>query len=218
MRAKDPVCAPAQAVPARSRTQSGHTLIGRISRGAWPAHAVLPNKRSLIQVKSSRDKIGTMQDFQQGLRCVESGEGALERSEWEVTWSNSLCVDVPEMDEEHRQFIARVNELNQAILESEDKATVARAMELMLSEAAHHFAHEEELLARWAYPDAAAHTARHAAIMAQFERVMKEFADTDISFVWALKGLRIKQLLVEHLLKEDMKYRDFLRGRAGSPS
>ncbi len=40
---------------------------------------------------------------------------------------------------------------------------------------------------------------------------MKEFEQADVSFTWALKGLHIKQLLIDHLLKEDMKYRDFLR-------
>jgi hemerythrin len=139
----------------------------------------------------------------------------LEKSEWEIAWSDYLSVGVPEMDEEHRQFIARVNDLNKAIIESEDKATVEHMMDLMLMEATHHFWHEEELLAQWKYPDAAAHTATHAELTAEFGRVMKEFEQSDISFVWALKGLRLKQLLVEHLLKEDMKYRDFLRAQAG---
>ncbi len=141
----------------------------------------------------------------------------MEKSEWEIAWSDYLSVGVPEMDDEHRQFIARVNDLNKAIIESEDKATVERMMGLMLMEAAHHFWHEEELLARWKYPETAAHTAKHAELTAQFERVMKEFALSDISFVWAIKGLHLKQLLVEHLLKEDMKYRDFLRPQ-GAPS
>jgi len=137
----------------------------------------------------------------------------LEKSEWKIAWSDFLSVGVPEMDDEHRQFIARVNELNKAIIESEDKATIERMMDLMLMEAAHHFWHEQELLARWNYPETAAHIAKHAELTAQFERVMKQFAETDISFVWALKGLHVKQLLVEHLLKEDMKYRDFLRAQ-----
>ena len=137
----------------------------------------------------------------------------MEKSEWKIAWSDFLSVGVPEMDDEHRQFIARVNELNKAIIESEDKATIERMMDLMLMEAAHHFWHEQELLARWNYPETAAHIAKHAELTAQFERVMKEFAETDISFVWALKGLHVKQLLVEHLLKEDMKYRDFLRAQ-----
>ena len=142
----------------------------------------------------------------------------MEKSEWEIAWSDYLSVGVPEMDEEHRQFISRVNDLNKAIIESEDKATVERMMDLMLMEAAHHFWHEQELLARWKYPETAAHIAKHAALTAQFERVMKDFAETDISFVWALKGLHVKQLLIEHLLKEDVKYRDFLRAQTGQTS
>ena len=139
----------------------------------------------------------------------------MEKSEWEIAWSDYLRVGVPEMDEEHRQFISRVNDLNKAIVESEDKAKVERLMDVMLMEATHHFCHEEELLARWNYPDTAAHTATHAELTAQFARVMKEIQDSNVSFVWAVKGLRLKQLLVDHLLKEDMKYRDFLRAKTG---
>jgi hemerythrin len=139
----------------------------------------------------------------------------LKKSESEIVWSDFLSVGVSEMDDEHRQFIARVNKLNKAIIESADKATVERMMDLMLMEAAHHFMHEQALLARWKYPDTAGHIAKHAELTLQFERVMKEFAESDVSFVWALKGLHVKQLLVEHLLKEDMKYRDFLRAQGG---
>jgi hemerythrin-like metal-binding protein len=93
----------------------------------------------------------------------------------------------------------------------------------MLMEASHHFWNEQQLLAKWKYPDRAVHAAKHAQLTAQFARVMKEFEQADVSFTWALKGLYIKQLLVDHLLKEDMKYRDFLRmqkasGRGGSQS
>ena len=135
----------------------------------------------------------------------------MEKNEWEIAWSDSLSVGVPAMDEEHRQFIARVNALNTAIIDSEDKATVALAMDLMLAEAAQHFAHEEQLLGEWRFPDAAAHRTKHAELQGRFERVMREFAQSELGFVWALKGLQMKQLLVEHLLKEDMKYRDFLQ-------
>ena len=137
------------------------------------------------------------------------------KAEWEIAWSDYLSVGVAEMDEEHRQFIARVNELNKAIIECESKATVERLLDLMLMEATHHFWHEQELLARWNYPDTAAHTATHVELTAQFARVMKEIEESEISFVWASKGLRLKQLLVEHLLKEDMKYRDFLLAKTG---
>lgn len=127
-----------------------------------------------------------------------------------------MSVDVPEIDEEHRQFVARVNDLNEAIVEGADKPAIERLLDLMLMEATHHFWHEQQLLAKWKYPDRAVHAAKHAHLTAQFERVMKEFEQADVSVTWALKGLYIKQLLVDHLLKEDMKFRDFLRHQNGS--
>lgn len=137
----------------------------------------------------------------------------MEDREWEIRWSDSLSVDVPEIDAEHKQFVARINELNHAIVEGRDKPAVERLLDLMLMEATHHFWHEQRLLAQWKYPQRAEHTAKHAQLTAQFERIMREFEQADVSFTWALKGLYIKQLLVEHLLREDMKYRDFLRQR-----
>lgn len=137
----------------------------------------------------------------------------MDKREWEIRWNDSLNVGVPEIDQEHRQFVARVNELNRAIVECRDKPAVERALDLMLMEAAHHFWHEQQLMARWNYPEREAHTAKHAQLIAQLDRTMKEFESADVSFTWALKGLHIKQLLVDHLLHEDMKYRDFLQGR-----
>jgi hemerythrin len=140
-------------------------------------------------------------------------EGALENHEWEVAWNDFLSTGVPQMDAEHRSFIMRVNELNRAIVEAGDKAAVRQAMDSMLVEAASHFRHEEELLADAGYAEAAAHAAKHAALAAKFDRARQEFEAAEFSFVWAAKGLHIKQLLVEHLLREDLKYRDFLQSK-----
>ena len=135
----------------------------------------------------------------------------MKKCEWEIRWSDCLSVGVAEIDDEHRKFVGRVNELNKAIVECRDKPTVERLLDLMLMEATHHFWHEQQLLAKWKYPQRAAHAAEHALLTARFDRVMKEFEQADVSFTWALKGLYIKQLLIDHLLHEDMKYRDFLR-------
>ena len=136
--------------------------------------------------------------------------------DWEIRWSDSLDVGVLEIDAEHRQFVARVNELNKAIVECEDKLTVKWRLDVMLTEAKHHFWHEQQLLALWKYPDRAVHVAKHAHLTAKLEAVMREFEQADVSFTWALKGLYLKQLLVDHLMKEDMKYRDFLRQKSGA--
>ncbi len=135
----------------------------------------------------------------------------MEKNEWEIAWTDYFAVGEAGMDEEHKQFIARVNEVNKAIIEAEDKTTVERLMNRMIMEATRHFAHEQQLLDQWNYPKAKVHAEQHAQILARFTRVMKEIQDADLSYVWAVKALQIKQLLVEHLMHEDMAYRDFAR-------
>ena len=139
----------------------------------------------------------------------------MERNEWEITWGDFLSVGVLEIDKEHQQFIARVNAVNKAIVEAQEKVTVERLMDSMLMEATRHFQHEQLLLEKWKYPEAKDHAKRHEQLISQFNRTIKEFREDNLSFVWALKGLRIKQWLVEHLLQEDMKYKDFLLTKQG---
>jgi hemerythrin len=135
----------------------------------------------------------------------------VEKNGWELKWSDFLTVGVPEMDEEHKKFISQVNELTKAVLECRDKAVIRRLMDSMLTEAADHFRNEEQLLVKWNYPDRAVHAMKHVQLTAQLNRVKNEFETPAISFMGALKGLQINQMLIDHLLKEDMKYRDFLR-------
>ena len=139
----------------------------------------------------------------------------MEEDELELEWKDFLAVGVPEMDAEHQKFILRVNELNSAIVAAKDKPTVRHALDLMLAEAASHFEHEEQLLSKWKYPEAANHAAKHAELAAHFDNLRREFEQAEISFVWAVKGLQVKQLLVAHLLREDLKYRGFLQLQQG---
>ena len=132
----------------------------------------------------------------------------MERSEWEIEWSDFLSVGVPEIDEEHRVFVARINDVNRAIVELKDKVTVERLMDLMLIEATRHFRNEVQLLKARNYPYAEDHAKKHDQLRDQFTHLIEEFRRNNLSFVWALKGLRIKQLLVEHLLQEDMKFKE----------
>jgi len=133
----------------------------------------------------------------------------MERSEWEIEWSDFLSVGIPEIDDEHRAFIGRVNDVNRAIVEAANKETVERLMDLMLIDATRHFENEVQLLQVRRYPHAADHATKHEQLKDQFTRLIKEFREDGLSFVWALKGLRIKQLLVDHLLREDMRFKDY---------
>ena len=140
------------------------------------------------------------------------GGQAVAQREWEIEWSDFLSVGIPEIDDEHRRFISRVNDVNRAIVELEDKVTVERLLDLMLMEATGHFRNEVRLLQSRQYPHTADHARKHEQLSEQFSCLIEEFRKDNLSYVWALKGLRLKQLLVEHLLQEDMKFKEYLAG------
>ena len=137
----------------------------------------------------------------------------MQESDWKIHWSKHLNIGVPVIDEEHRRFIERVNDLNGAIVGGEGKARIERLLDLMIMEASRHFWDEQRLLAEWNYPGAADHAAKHGELLQHFARIMDDFQQAEVSFTWLAKGLRIKQLLIDHLLREDMKFRDFLQQR-----
>lgn len=136
---------------------------------------------------------------------------------WRLEWSEALSVGIPEIDAEHQHFILLVNQLNEAIIERMEMEEIRKRMQLILEDALVHFAHEEVLFREWGYPDADKHAIRHAQIMKALSEIMGNFERGGVDYEWIEAGLKVKEALIEHLLNEDMKYRDFRRSSdAGS--
>lgn len=131
---------------------------------------------------------------------------------WEIEWSGALSMSNPQIDAEHRRFVDLVNELNGEILnQRRDKAVVERILALILEEAVAHFEHEERLLVEKGYPEADKHAQAHAELAGRIRQALKEIHSTEPGTAWIETGLRIKVLLVDHLLNDDTKYIDYLR-------
>jgi len=128
---------------------------------------------------------------------------------WWLDWDESLSMYIPEIDAEHQHFIRLVNELNEAIIVRMNKKEIKSRMRAVLDDATMHFAHEEALLKERGYPEAEAHAQKHAQISTFLNEFMESVDHGKIDLGWLEAGLKIKQVLVQHLLNEDMKYRDY---------
>lgn len=133
----------------------------------------------------------------------------IESSPWRLIWSEELSVCIPEIDAEHQNFIRLVNELNEAIIERKQVEEIKQCMQSLLEDAALHFAHEEKLFKEWKFPQAEEHARKHAQILQALGEIMNNFRQDRVEYEWIEAGLTIKQVLIEHILLEDMKYRDF---------
>jgi hemerythrin-like metal-binding protein len=130
---------------------------------------------------------------------------------WRLDWTEALSMFIPEIDAEHRHFMKLVNELNEAIVARMAVSEVKNRMRAIQDDARAHFAHEEALFREWGYPDAEEHAKKHAEAIQFFSQTEDEFSHDRTGYEWIEAGLRVKQVLIEHLLIEDMKYRDYSR-------
>ncbi len=128
---------------------------------------------------------------------------------WKLEWNDGLSVFIPEIDAEHQRFIRLANELNEAIVTRMSLEQIKTRTQSLLDDAAVHFRHEEALFSEWGYPEAGQHAEKHAQVMRSLQEIMGRFERGGTEYEWIEAGLQIKQALVDHLLTEDMKYRDY---------
>ena len=121
-----------------------------------------------------------------------------------------LSVGIPEIDDEHRRFFVDIYALENALRASRQVIEVHDLMATLVENALNHFAHEEQLFAQFGFPDLAAHSGTHDRIATELVGLKQTFKDTDFSRKWLEVGAMLKDVLLNHILHEDMKYRDFL--------
>lgn len=78
-----------------------------------------------------------------------------------IEWNDGMSVGVELIDEQHRNLLAILNELNAAVEEGQGREKLGAIIERMIQYTRVHLKHEEDLFVRTGYPDAAAHGAQH---------------------------------------------------------
>lgn len=124
-----------------------------------------------------------------------------------------LSVGIPGMDEEHQRFFRLVEELDAAIAAHRSPHDIERCLQVIVQETRAHFDHENRQFAELGFPHADRHIAAHARIGSQLWDALRTCYATEPADDWAKKGLVIKQMLLDHLQLDDLKYREFLRQR-----
>jgi hemerythrin len=86
-----------------------------------------------------------------------------------LQWSSALSLGVPSLDAQQRELFERVDRLLDSMLHG-DRVEAVHLSAFLRQHVVLHFAAEEQLMRDLGYPDAASHTAEHAA----FARTMLE--------------------------------------------
>lgn len=124
-----------------------------------------------------------------------------------VAWNDAFSVGDAQMDAQHRVFFDEIGAVTEALERGEGKDAVIAFYCAFVGGLARHFADEEALLERLAYPHLEDHRHEHEALMQAVTAVeamlMTSESIHDLRYV-------VKRLftgLVEHLVSEDIRYK-----------
>lgn len=141
----------------------------------------------------------------------------MDQHTWTIEWNDGMSVGIPEIDEDHKRFISLIDDLNRAIADRMELVEIKRRLQLLCDDVVQHFAHEEKLFAQWQYPDTQTHAGKHAQVLKTLDAIKEKSINYGLAPEWITVSMEVKDLLIDHLMTEDMKYAEYLRNsRHGS--
>lgn len=128
-----------------------------------------------------------------------------------MPWNNNLSVQIKQIDDQHKKLVGMVNELHRAMKSKKSNAVMGGILDRLIEYTATHFATEEKLFAKYGYPEEKPHVEMHKKLVAQALDIQKKFKAGNALISMELMDF-LKDWLVNHIQKTDMKYSSFLRG------
>ena len=130
----------------------------------------------------------------------------MKNQKWNLEWNDGMSVGIPEIDADHKRFISLVDELNFSITERMNSSEINKRLQHVIKDANRHFEQEEKLFQERQYPNAAGHLRSHNNIRNMLNKVQDSFLPYGLEAEWLDAAQVIKQMLISHLLTEDMQY------------
>jgi hemerythrin len=126
-----------------------------------------------------------------------------------VVWKDFYTVGDPSLDAQHKQILAAVNALYEAMQHGKDRAALRSILDMLVQYTLVHFADEERLMQEHGYP----HVAEHAALHEELRRRTLDWRE-HIDLATGREVLRfLKEWWLGHIQGADKKYAPYMAGK-----
>ena len=132
-----------------------------------------------------------------------------------LSWSKQYLIGNDLIDAEHEELFRLINAFHDHWLEKQDRQDIARILNQLVVYAQMHFRHEEVIMQDAGYPTLEQHQQIHEAMVDTIFRLRQSFEDKNIHLEMDTMKF-VKAWLVEHILRNDYLFRDFLQRRKNS--
>ena len=133
-----------------------------------------------------------------------------------IKWTDDLSTGVTEIDNQHREIFSRFDKLFAACSEGKGKEEVLRLLLFLDDYIKEHFAAEERLQIRHAYPDYPAHKEQHVRFIADVEKLAREFkAEGATLSLVIMTNKTLSSWLIQHIKRIDADFATYVREQSG---
>ena len=122
-----------------------------------------------------------------------------------IEWNDRLSVNVEEIDNQHRQIVKFINDLDAAMKQGKGGDALSDIVEGLKNYAVSHFATEEQYFEQFAYPRTFAHRQEHAIFTSKVAAFKKNLENGDrLMSIEVL--IFMSKWLVNHITGSDKDY------------
>jgi hemerythrin len=130
-------------------------------------------------------------------------------------WQPDLALGVPTVDEQHQEIFRRMNNLLEAAASGRGRKEVGATLEFLTQYVVQHFAAEELVMIRQAYPGYATHRQHHLEFLADVTKLKLQFDREGVStqLLIAVQH-RMVNWLRKHIQSEDKQLAAFMQAKS----
>jgi hemerythrin len=129
-----------------------------------------------------------------------------------LDWNEEFSVGVPEMDEQHKKWIAIINELHDAMKTGKANTVMSDILTKMIDYIVFHFTAEENLLKTKNYSDFYGHKKTHDQYAVKAKEMVKEFMSGKVLMSLQVMD-SLRDWLTSHIMIQDKKYGSYFKGK-----
>jgi hemerythrin len=128
-----------------------------------------------------------------------------------VEWGERYSMNIPFIDEQHKELVRLTNELYQGCLMGDDvaQAYFMKAIKGIVDYVGKHFSTEEKMLENIHYPDLGAHKNQHEKFVKKILEDVQSFQNGK-HFVPNVFVRYLKDWILSHIAVEDKRYAEYI--------
>ncbi|AFM26208.1 bacteriohemerythrin [Desulfomonile tiedjei] len=124
-------------------------------------------------------------------------------ADW-ISWTSDLTLNVPKIDEQHRELIRQFNDLGEAVWDGKGREAIGDILRFLADYTVKHFRDREPLMDTLSYPNSDAHMKVHAALIEEVSEFIRkvEVGSVESQLVISVVD-RLGQWTRQHIRLED---------------